>query len=117
MKVKDPNDAGYPSQFNQNGSHDLQKVARFESYRGFLFGSLNPEVKPLRVDDGVVLEAAAKMNPELQALAVEVTRDRKSIVRAQQEYMPEFGINVTADLAGTGSRARARPRHWSTPRR
>jgi benzoate/toluate 1,2-dioxygenase subunit alpha len=25
----------------------LKKVARFESYRGFLFGSLNPDVKPL----------------------------------------------------------------------
>jgi benzoate/toluate 1,2-dioxygenase alpha subunit len=47
LKVKDPNEAGYPPQFNQNGSHDLQKLARFESYRGFLFGSLNPDVKPL----------------------------------------------------------------------
>ena len=47
MKVKDPNDAGYPESFNKDGSHDLTKVARFESYRGFLFGSLNPDVKPL----------------------------------------------------------------------
>ncbi|MFC9909780.1 benzoate 1,2-dioxygenase large subunit [Streptomyces sp. NPDC127197] len=47
LKVKDPREAGYPEQFNTNGSHDLRKVARFESYRGFLFGSLNPDVKPL----------------------------------------------------------------------
>jgi benzoate/toluate 1,2-dioxygenase alpha subunit len=47
LKVKDPNDAGYPDAFNKNGSHDLQKVPRFESYKGFLFGSLNPNVKPL----------------------------------------------------------------------
>ncbi len=47
LKVKDPNDAGYPAQFNCDGSHDLQKIARFESYKGFLFGSLNPDVKPL----------------------------------------------------------------------
>ena len=27
--------------------HDLTKVARFDSYRGFLFGTLNPDVLPL----------------------------------------------------------------------
>jgi len=48
LKVKDPEDAGYPDSFNTDGSHDLTRVARFESYRGFLFGSLNAEVLPLR---------------------------------------------------------------------
>lgn len=43
LKVKDGKGAGYPEQFNTNGSHDLKKVARFESYKGFLFGSLNPD--------------------------------------------------------------------------
>ncbi|EAQ23010.1 MULTISPECIES: benzoate 1,2-dioxygenase large subunit [unclassified Roseovarius] len=47
LKVKDPNGAGYPEQFNTDGSHDLTKVARFENYRGFLFGSLNADVAPL----------------------------------------------------------------------
>jgi benzoate/toluate 1,2-dioxygenase subunit alpha len=47
LKVKDPDGAGYPEQFNKDGSHDLKKVARFESYRGFLFGSLNPNVQSL----------------------------------------------------------------------
>jgi phenylpropionate dioxygenase-like ring-hydroxylating dioxygenase large terminal subunit len=47
LKVKDPSNAGYPDSFNCDGSHDLTKVARFESYRGFLFGSLNADVKPL----------------------------------------------------------------------
>jgi benzoate/toluate 1,2-dioxygenase alpha subunit len=47
LKVKDPEGAGYPENFNKGGSHDLTKVARFESYRGFLFGSLNPDVVPL----------------------------------------------------------------------
>ncbi|GJD47739.1 2-halobenzoate 1,2-dioxygenase large subunit [Methylobacterium crusticola] len=47
LKVKDPDGAGYPESFNRDGSHDLTRVARFESYRGFLFGSLNPDVKPL----------------------------------------------------------------------
>ncbi|WP_433913774.1 Rieske 2Fe-2S domain-containing protein [Brevibacterium litoralis] len=40
LKVKGPDDAGYPEQsFNKEGSHDLTKVARFDSYRGFLFGT------------------------------------------------------------------------------
>lgn len=47
LKVKDGKSGEYPSSFNISGSHDLKRVARFESYRGFLFGSLNPSVKPL----------------------------------------------------------------------
>ena len=34
LKVKDPDGAGYPEQFHNEGSHDLKKVARFEAYRG-----------------------------------------------------------------------------------
>jgi benzoate/toluate 1,2-dioxygenase alpha subunit len=47
LKVKNPDGADYPDAFNRDGSHDLTKIARFESYRGFLFGSLNPDVVPL----------------------------------------------------------------------
>ncbi|WP_321940264.1 Rieske 2Fe-2S domain-containing protein [Paraburkholderia sp. J8-2] len=47
LKVKDERTTEYPVQFNKEGSHDLKKVARFESYRGFLFGSLNADVQPL----------------------------------------------------------------------
>jgi benzoate/toluate 1,2-dioxygenase alpha subunit len=47
LKVKDGKTGDYPAAFNTEGSHDLTKVARFESYRGFLFGSLNPEVLSL----------------------------------------------------------------------
>ncbi len=48
LKVKEPRGAGYPDTFDKHGSHDLTKVARFENYHGFLFGSLNPDVVPLR---------------------------------------------------------------------
>lgn len=48
LKVKDPKGAGYPEQFNKDGSHDLTKVAKFENYRGFLFGSLSEDVQPLK---------------------------------------------------------------------
>ncbi|MDQ7776834.1 MAG: Rieske 2Fe-2S domain-containing protein [Paracoccus aminovorans] len=47
LKVKDAKTTQYPEQFNTDGSHDLTRVARFESYRGFLFGSLNADVAPL----------------------------------------------------------------------
>ncbi|MGO9429316.1 benzoate 1,2-dioxygenase large subunit [Rhodoblastus sp.] len=48
LKVKDQNkEAGYPADFNANGNLNLNRVARFESYRGFLFGSLNPNVSTL----------------------------------------------------------------------
>ncbi|MBN3856368.1 MULTISPECIES: Rieske 2Fe-2S domain-containing protein [unclassified Paraburkholderia] len=47
LKVKDEKTTEYPVQFNTHGSHDLKKVARFQNYRGFLFGSLNADVMPL----------------------------------------------------------------------
>ncbi|MCS4293179.1 benzoate/toluate 1,2-dioxygenase alpha subunit [Comamonas sp. BIGb0152] len=47
LKVKDEKTTEYPISFNKNGSHDLTKVARFQNYRGFLFGSLNADVQPL----------------------------------------------------------------------
>ncbi|WP_322069683.1 Rieske 2Fe-2S domain-containing protein [Paraburkholderia bannensis] len=47
LKVKDEKTTEYPVQFNTHGSHDLKKVARFQNYRGFLFGSLNADAMPL----------------------------------------------------------------------
>lgn len=47
LKVKDGKTGDYPTTFNTDGSHDLTRVARFENYRGFLFGSLNPDVASL----------------------------------------------------------------------
>ena len=67
LKVKDPRGAGYPEQFNTEGSHDLRKVARFESYRGFLFGSLNPDVVPLSEhlgDATKIIDMTVDQSPE-----------------------------------------------------
>jgi benzoate/toluate 1,2-dioxygenase alpha subunit len=47
LKVKDEKTTEYPPQFGENGSHDLKRVARFESYRGFLFGNLDANAIPL----------------------------------------------------------------------
>ena len=67
LKVKDPRGAGYPEQFNTEGSHDLRKVARFSSYRGFLFGSLNPDVLPLEEhlgDATKIIDMTIDQSPE-----------------------------------------------------
>lgn len=47
LKVKEPDGGGYPDCFNKEGSHDLTKLARFENYRGFLFGSMKADVPSL----------------------------------------------------------------------
>ena len=67
LKVKDEKTTEYPIQFNTNGSHDLKKVARFESYKGFLFGSLNADVQPLQEFLGetkVVIDQIVDQAPE-----------------------------------------------------
>lgn len=47
LKVKDGKTGNYPASFDVNGSHNMRPVARFENYRGFLFGSVNTDVLPL----------------------------------------------------------------------
>jgi benzoate/toluate 1,2-dioxygenase alpha subunit len=47
LKVKDGKTGGYPEGFNKDGAHNLKAVAKFESYKGFLFGSLNADVPTL----------------------------------------------------------------------
>ncbi|MDI5935935.1 Rieske 2Fe-2S domain-containing protein [Halomonas kalidii] len=47
LKAKNEKTGAYPEGFKQEGSHDLTRVPRFESYKGFLFGSLNDDVLPL----------------------------------------------------------------------
>ena len=67
LKVKDGRNGAYPEGFNKEGSHDLTKVARFESYRGFLFGSLNPDVKPLEEhlgDATKVIDSIVNQSPD-----------------------------------------------------
>ena len=67
LKVKDEKTTEYPIQFNTNGSHDLKKVARFESYKGFLFGSLNADVAPLEAwlgETRVVIDQIVDQAPD-----------------------------------------------------
>jgi benzoate/toluate 1,2-dioxygenase alpha subunit len=79
LKVKDGKGADYPAAFNTDGSHDLKRVARFESYRGFLFASLNPDVLALEAHLGstrVIIDQMVDQAP----LGLEVLRGSSSYV-------------------------------------
>lgn len=79
LKVKDGKTGEYPPSFNTGGSHDLARVPRFESYRGFLFGSINPDVAPLEEHLGaakVVIDQIVDQAPD----GLEVLRGNSSYV-------------------------------------
>lgn len=79
LKVKDPKTGDYPPSFNIDGSHDLQQVARFGNYRGFLFGSLNPDVVSLEEHLGAtrtIIDQIVDQAPE----GLEVVRGSSSYV-------------------------------------
>jgi benzoate/toluate 1,2-dioxygenase alpha subunit len=94
LKVKDPDGAGYPEQFNNKGSHDLKKVARFESYRGFLFGSLNPDVKPLTEHLG---EAAKFID-----MMVDQAPDGLEVLRGSSSYIYDGNWKLQAENGADG---------------
>ncbi|MFL6716788.1 MAG: benzoate 1,2-dioxygenase large subunit [Burkholderiaceae bacterium] len=103
LKVKDPEGAGYPDCFNKEGSHDLKKVARFESYRGFLFGSLNPDVKPLTEFLG---EAARIID-----MIVDQSTEGLEVLRGASTYTFEGNWKLQAENGADGYHVSAV--HWN----
>ncbi|HBX54999.1 benzoate 1,2-dioxygenase large subunit [Pseudomonas sp. UBA2684] len=103
LKVKDPKDAGYPDSFNCEGSHDLTPVARFESYRGFLFGSLNPDVLPLVEHLG---ESAKIID-----MIVDQSPDGLEVLRGASSYIYEGNWKLTAENGADGYHVTAV--HWN----
>lgn len=103
LKVKDPEGAGYPDCFNRDGSHDLKKVARFENYRGFLFGSLNPEVEPLAAHLG---DAARIID-----MIVDQSADGLEVLRGSSTYTYEGNWKLTAENGADGYHVSAV--HWN----
>ncbi|MDY7700561.1 Rieske 2Fe-2S domain-containing protein, partial [Pseudomonas aeruginosa] len=94
LKVKDPAEAGYPQGFNCKGSHDLTRVARFESYRGFLFGSLNPDVRPLAEHLG---ESAKIID-----MIVDQSPEGLEVLRGSSSYVYEGNWKLTAENGADG---------------
>lgn len=103
LKIKDPTETGYPSSFNCEGSHDLKKVARFESYRGFLFASLNADVQPLEEFLGeakVIIDMIVDQSPE-----------GLEVLRGSSTYVYEGNWKLQAENGADGYHVTAT--HWN----
>jgi outer membrane protein TolC len=59
-----------------------------------------PGPRELKAGDAELLAAAAKNNPELEALAHEAAANGDAIRRARLEYLPDFNVGISSDLAG-----------------
>lgn len=103
LKVKDPREAGYPEQFNTNGSHDLTKVARFDSYRGFLFGSLNSDVLPLTEHLGETTKVID--------MIVEQSPEGLEVLRGSSTYTYDGNWKLQAENGADGYHVSAT--HWN----
>ena len=102
LKVKDPEGAGYPDAFNQDGSHDLTKV-RFDSYRGFLFGSINDDVVPLAEHLGD--------STKVIDLLVDQSPDGLEVLRGSSTYTYDGNWKVQAENGADGYHVSAV--HWN----
>ena len=101
--MKDPADAVYSDCFNKDGSHDLKKVARFESYKGFLFGSLNPDVPSLEE----YLGEATKIID----MIVGQSQQGLEVLRGSSTYTYEGNWKLTAENGADGYHVSAV--HWN----
>lgn len=103
LKVKDPSDAGYSDCFNQDGSHDLKKVARFEKYKGFLFGSLNPDVPSLPEFLGETTK--------IIDMIVDQSEQGLEVLRGSSTYTYDGNWKLTAENGADGYHVSAV--HWN----
>ena len=103
LKVKDPEDAGYPDCFNKEGSHDLKKLARFATYKGFLFGSLNPDVPSIEE----FLGEAAKIID----MIVNQSPDGLEVLRGASTYTFDGNWKLQAENGADGYHVSAV--HWN----
>ncbi|MEN9985681.1 MAG: hypothetical protein RI925_1183 [Pseudomonadota bacterium] len=103
LKIKDPVGHGYPDGFNCNGSHDLKKVPRFASYRGFLFGSLNPDV--------ISLEDFLGESRKIIDMIVDQSPDGLEVLRGSSTYVFEGNWKVQAENGADGYHVTAT--HWN----
>jgi len=103
LKIKDPEGTGYPATFNCDGSHDLKKIARFESYKGFLFGSLNADVLPL--------EEFLGESRKIIDMIVDQSPDGLEVVRGSSTYVYEGNWKLQAENGADGYHVTAT--HWN----
>jgi len=104
LKVKDQNpDAGYPETFNREGSHDLVKLGALSSYRGFLFGSINPDVVPL--------EQYLGETTKIIDMIVDQAPDGIEVLRGSSTYTFDGNWKIQAENGADGYHVTAT--HWN----
>lgn len=103
IKVKDPDDAGYPDSFNCKGSHNLTEVPQFASYRGFLFGSLNKDVQPL--------EEYLGESKHIIDMIVDQSPDGLEVLRGSSTYIYDGNWKLQAENGADGYHVSAV--HWN----
>ncbi|MCB1811167.1 MAG: benzoate 1,2-dioxygenase large subunit [Candidatus Competibacteraceae bacterium] len=104
LKVKDQApDAGYPPTFNKDGSHNLVKLGAFDSYRGFLFGSVNPDVEPLQDYLGETTK--------IIDMIVDQAPDGLEVLRGASTYYYDGNWKVQAENGADGYHVTAT--HWN----
>ncbi|NTV72099.1 MAG: benzoate 1,2-dioxygenase large subunit [Azonexaceae bacterium] len=103
LKIKDPEGTGYPATFNCDGSHDLKKIARFECYKGFLFGSLNADVQPL--------EDFLGESKKIIDMIVDQSPDGLEVLRGSSTYVYEGNWKLQAENGADGYHVTAT--HWN----
>jgi benzoate/toluate 1,2-dioxygenase subunit alpha len=103
LKIKDPDNTGYPDTFNKEGSHDLTKIAKFESYRGFLFGSLNADVQSL--------EEYLGESRKIIDMIVDQSPEGLEVLRGSSTYYFEGNWKVQAENGADGYHVTAT--HWN----
>lgn len=94
LKARDQKKGGYPESFNADGSHDLKRLARFENYRGFLFGSLSSDVLPL----AEYLGETTKIIDNI----VDQAEDGLEVLRGTSTYTYEGNWKLTAENGADG---------------
>ncbi|WP_298718010.1 Rieske 2Fe-2S domain-containing protein [uncultured Oceanisphaera sp.] len=94
LKARDQKKGGYPESFSNDGSHDLKQLPKFESYRGFLFGSLNADVLPLTEYLGETTKIIDNM--------VDQAEDGIEILRGSSTYTYEGNWKLTAENGADG---------------
>ncbi|HEY9565685.1 MAG TPA: benzoate 1,2-dioxygenase large subunit [Nocardioides sp.] len=103
LKVKDPDGAGYPDTFDVDGSHNMTKVPRFESYRGFLFGSINDDVSTLAEHLGDTTKVIDML--------VDQSPDGLEVLRGSSTYTYDGNWKVQAENGADGYHVTAT--HWN----
>ena len=94
LKVKDPEDAGYPKSFDRDGIAQLASRSGSSRYRGFLFGSLRHDVVPLTEHLG---DATKVID-----LLVDQSPDGVEILRGSSTYTYDGNWKLQAENGADG---------------